>query len=99
MSAEPWLEGTTEAGVTVYIRNDPYVNRGEPIIIGGEPAEIAGGWFGIVRLRDGGTTTIQTDRGKIYWPHSLGREGIVKGTPTLDGEAIVRSVWPAEGKT
>lgn len=82
-----WLYGETADGTLVSIYRDPYVNPDELIRIGGKIANPEGR-YPISRLRDGGTTTIRTDRGTIHVPMRAGPNGIQRGTPTLDGEPI-----------
>lgn len=79
-----WLKGETAAGVTVEIDTDPYVNQSSAVVmIGGERAKL----LRVTRRRDGGTTTITTDRGVIWWPRRL-------GAPTRPAQFEGREIHP-----
>jgi hypothetical protein len=76
-----WLRGETQAGRTVEIVGDPYVDHRATVAIDGRPARVTR----IDRARDGGTTTIRTDRGEIVFPKRLGS---ANRCPTLDGAEL-----------
>lgn len=80
-----WLQGRTDAGRTVHIDVDPYVDRGAIVTIDGQRTPVVT----IKRMRDGGTTDIRTPTGRIYWPRRIGAAGVKPGqVPTLDGEEL-----------
>lgn len=83
MAEGDWLAGRTgrgRNGRTVRIAQDPYVNRDAVVLIDGKPAEV----LACRRMRDGGSTTIVTDRGTIYVNARLGSEPWAK----LDGRLL-----------
>lgn len=78
-----WLSGRTRTGRTVKIPEDPYVVEDPRVFIDGVDVEIGT----VTRLRDGGTTTVVTSRGRIHWPAPMRRERMGL-RPTLDGDEI-----------
>jgi len=80
-----WLVGRTAAGRTVEIIGDPYVDERATVTIDGRAAVVLRG----SRLRDGGTTDLTTDLGRVYRPQRrFVREGEEPRPATLDGEEI-----------
>lgn len=75
-----WLLGRTVSGRTVEIVGDPYVDERSTIVIDGIRACVSH----IKRLRDGGTTTIVTDHGIVWYPSRFGANLV----STLDGEGL-----------
>ena len=75
-----WLEGQTAAGRTVRILGDPYCDDRAEVWIDGERADITD----VSRRRDGGTTVIETDRGRVTRPTPWKPER----RATLDGEPL-----------
>lgn len=60
----PWLVGETASGRRVEIIGDPYADERAAVTIDGCAAKI----LEAERRRDGGTTLLRTDRGRVYVP-------------------------------
>ena len=82
MSEGDWLSGTTAAGRSVRIPQDPYMTRPAAVFIDGEQVDVQG----VSRYRDGGTTIIETNVGRVHYDGRIGRETHVH---TLDGEPLL----------
>jgi hypothetical protein len=78
----PFVEGWTRKGRYVRIEGDPYTERGKSKVwIDGEVVEPTS----VQRLRDGGTTIIETKKGNIVKPNRLGS---TPTPPLFDGETL-----------
>jgi hypothetical protein len=63
-----------------------YEPEGLTVTVDGEPVEVLGRWK---RYRDGGTSIVETEQGRLYRPAPRRH-----GTPTLDGEPVELSWEP-----
>lgn len=65
MPNETWTEGWLPDGTHFHIDHDPCISMGQ-LRINGEPVELAGpALVAVSRLRDGGTTIIETTQGRF----------------------------------
>jgi hypothetical protein len=80
-----WFSGRTASGRTVEIIGDPYSDyRRSTIAIDGKIAEVLSPvHLNCTRRRDGGTTTIYTDLGKVHRPAPR-----LNRSATIDGEQL-----------
>ena len=83
-----WLDGQTAAGRTVSIMGDPCSDERAEVWIDGERARD----LRVRRWRDGGSTAIVTNRGRIYRPTPFRPTAV----SMLDGEPLEPRVEPVQ---
>lgn len=79
-----WFSGVTKPGgwrkpIHVLMMGDPYSDNRSWIEVNGVAAEK----LGVQRYRDGGTTIIKTNLGRIYYPAPFRNQN-----PTIDSEEL-----------
>lgn len=82
---QTWTEGWLPDGTHFHVDADPYAHGGV-LRIDGAVVEPIPGPLGVSRRRDGGTTEIRTDRGRLYCYRALGREHY----DAWEGEQLLR---------